>query len=259
MIIYKTTNILNGKFYIGKDKYNDPKYLGSGIYLIQAIKKYGKNNFIKEILCECDTNDEANIQERYWIRKLNSQNRDIGYNISEGGDGGDTITKNPNRDAWLEKKRGKIPWNKGKKTPRESIDKMIESKKKFFEMHPEKKINSGSFKPGESHVLYGKKRDENIVNKIVSTRMKNDGYKSNNPTNAQIAARHEVIAENIITGEKVEYKSVADICLQMNIPRVSMTCMLRHRYKTNKKRKYLDYKFYYKDKDYNEGKKFRKQ
>ena len=41
-IIYKTTNQLNGKWYIGKDEKNNPKYLDSGVLLEQAIKKYGK-------------------------------------------------------------------------------------------------------------------------------------------------------------------------------------------------------------------------
>ena len=41
MIIYKTTNLINGKFYIGKDSKNDPNYLGSGKILKKAFKKYG--------------------------------------------------------------------------------------------------------------------------------------------------------------------------------------------------------------------------
>ena len=45
MVIYKTTNLVNGKIYIGKDKYNNPKYLGSGKILKLAINKYGKGNF----------------------------------------------------------------------------------------------------------------------------------------------------------------------------------------------------------------------
>ena len=53
MVIYKTTNLLNGKIYIGKDKRNDRKYLGSGKILRQAVSKYGLRNFSKEILEEC--------------------------------------------------------------------------------------------------------------------------------------------------------------------------------------------------------------
>ncbi len=54
MVIYKTTNKINKKFNNGADSRNNPNYLGSGVYLINAIKKYGKENFKKEILEECN-------------------------------------------------------------------------------------------------------------------------------------------------------------------------------------------------------------
>jgi hypothetical protein len=50
MIIYKTTNIVNGKIYIGQDKYDNPNYLGSGKILQLSFQKYGIENFRKEIL-----------------------------------------------------------------------------------------------------------------------------------------------------------------------------------------------------------------
>lgn len=50
MIVYKTTNLINNKIYIGKDTHDNPKYLGSGIVLKRAIKKYGKLNFLKETI-----------------------------------------------------------------------------------------------------------------------------------------------------------------------------------------------------------------
>ena len=245
MIIYKTTNKLNGKIYIGKDKHNDPTYLGSGIYLKNAIKKYKKENFVKEIICECESMEDANEKEKYWIKTLNSCDKKIGYNIAHGGDGGDTITNNPNREVWLQKKKNKIPWNKGKKSSKESVDKMKSSKKKFFEENPDKKTNSGSFKPGRDHVLYGKKRDRGIVDKIISSRMKNDGYKNNNPTNAQISSRKPIIVEDTTTGVKTKYESISDAIKELNIPRISMTCMLRNKYKTGIRRKYKNLKFYY--------------
>lgn len=46
MIIYKTTNKINGKIYIGRYCGNRSSYLGSGSYLKRAIRKYGKDNFI---------------------------------------------------------------------------------------------------------------------------------------------------------------------------------------------------------------------
>lgn len=87
MIVYKTINKINGKIYIGQDSHNNPKYLGSGVVLNNAIKKYGKENFTKEILQECNSIKELNEAEIYWIKTFNSQNKDIGYSITSGGNG----------------------------------------------------------------------------------------------------------------------------------------------------------------------------
>lgn len=92
MIIYKTTNLINGKIYVGKDVFNNPNYFGSGIILTKSIKKYGISNFQKEILEECQSLKELNDKEIFWIDKLNSTNKKIGYNIAKGGDGGDTFS-----------------------------------------------------------------------------------------------------------------------------------------------------------------------
>lgn len=85
MIIYKTTNLINGKFYIGQDTHNNPSYLGSGTILKQAIKKYGREHFIKEILEQCDTQAELNEREKYWIQETHAL--ELGYNLAEGGFG----------------------------------------------------------------------------------------------------------------------------------------------------------------------------
>jgi hypothetical protein len=80
MIIYKTTNLITGKIYVGQDSKNNPNYLGSGKYIWNAIKKYGKENFKKEIICGCNSREELNEKEIYWIKELNSTNLEIGYN-----------------------------------------------------------------------------------------------------------------------------------------------------------------------------------
>ena len=56
-LIYETTNLVDGKKYIGKHatNKNDDDYLGSGVYLKRAIRKYGKDNFSKTILFEFDS------------------------------------------------------------------------------------------------------------------------------------------------------------------------------------------------------------
>ena len=85
MIIYKITNLINNKFYIGQDIKNDPKYFGSGKLIQMAIKKYGKENFIKETLEICTDEKQMDEREIFWIKELNATNRKIAYNICEGG------------------------------------------------------------------------------------------------------------------------------------------------------------------------------
>jgi group I intron endonuclease len=108
MIIYKITNNLNNKIYIGQDRNNNPSYFGSGKKIQSAIKKYGKENFVKEIIEECIDENHMNEREVYWISKYNSQDRKIGYNISDGGKEGDRqigqdIAKNGIYNYWVEK------------------------------------------------------------------------------------------------------------------------------------------------------------
>jgi len=88
MIIYKTTNLINGKIYIGKYKGKNKNYLGSGTLFKKALEKYGKENFSREVI-EDDIVDDKYLCERevYWIAFYNSTNLDIGYNLTIGGNG----------------------------------------------------------------------------------------------------------------------------------------------------------------------------
>lgn len=87
MIIYKTTNLVNSKIYVGQDSNNNSNYLGSGKLLCRAIKKYGIENFKKEIIEVCLSKTELNEKEIYWIEKLDARNPECGYNIMLGGNG----------------------------------------------------------------------------------------------------------------------------------------------------------------------------
>ena len=81
-ILYKTTNLVNDKTYIGIHKTNnlDDGYLGSGFSLIKAVSKYGKENFKREILEFCNSYDELlELEKLYvdldWVRDKSTYNR----------------------------------------------------------------------------------------------------------------------------------------------------------------------------------------
>jgi group I intron endonuclease len=83
--IYRTTNKINGKFYIGKHqtKNLNDGYMGSGKLLKRAIKKYGVDNFTKEILFIFDNEEDMNSKEKELVVLGESS-----YNLCEGGNGG---------------------------------------------------------------------------------------------------------------------------------------------------------------------------
>lgn len=93
MIIYKATNTVNGKVYIGQTTktlkrrksvhYNNAK-CGSDNYFHKAIMKYGIKYFTWEILCKCDSLDELNQLEMYHIED-NTSLVPFGYNMTGGG------------------------------------------------------------------------------------------------------------------------------------------------------------------------------
>lgn len=92
--IYKTTNLLNGMFYIGKHQTEDlnDTYLGSGVYLKRAITKYGKCNFKKEVLYVFDSEEEMNAKEKEIINESLLKDP-LCYNLMLGGEGGDTWSR----------------------------------------------------------------------------------------------------------------------------------------------------------------------
>lgn len=93
-IIYKATNLINGKYYVGQTLYSLTRRRSIHInYALKrkdkmifhsAIRKYGDDNFEWKVLERCKTKDFLNKREKYYIKKLNTSIPN-GYNLNNGG------------------------------------------------------------------------------------------------------------------------------------------------------------------------------
>jgi len=102
-VIYKATNKINGNIYIGQTIQNLSTRISghissaivgnSDLHFHRAIRKYGKDNFVWDVIDEADTKEELNMMERYWIKYYNSY-KGRGYNSAPGGDGNAGIKYN---------------------------------------------------------------------------------------------------------------------------------------------------------------------
>lgn len=94
--VYKITNKVTGKIYIGitnqgsGTRYRHHWYearIGDPCPIHKSMAKYGEENFTLEIIDFADTYEELKEKEKFYIKKFNSTDRSIGYNLTEGGDG----------------------------------------------------------------------------------------------------------------------------------------------------------------------------
>jgi group I intron endonuclease len=154
MVIYKTTNLVNGKQYIGRDRNNNPNYLGSGICIKNAIKKYGKQNFKKEILEECSSFEHLMEREEYWLNYYDAGTNPNFYNMH-------------NRSLGFSA-RGVDHYNFGKKLSPEHKEKLTQSRK--GKRHSEESIQKMKLAQlGEKHHFYGKRHNEETRRKIAES------------------------------------------------------------------------------------------
>ena len=147
--IYLTTNLVNGKKYIGQHNGSiKDNYLGSGVLLVKAIEKYGKENFKKEILEECDIT-ELDEKEKYWIAYYNALEDENFYNLSKGGQKGDGweaarrfFQRHPEKaqEVYQRNYQNLKEWRKNNPDKvKENIEKMIQGSRDYYNAHPEKR------------------------------------------------------------------------------------------------------------------------
>jgi len=163
--IYKITNLLNGKVYVGKHTCDriENLYFGSGVAIKRAIKKYGKDNFKKEIVCVCDTEEKLNDAEIHWIEKFGSFGD--GYNLTKGGEG-----------------------LLGRKLSPSEIERARSSRIEFYKNNPESRNNLSEIakkRLGSKNPFYGKKLTQEHINKMTLARVK-AMTGENNPSSVKV-------------------------------------------------------------------------
>ncbi len=202
-IIYKVTNTINGKIYIGQTIQNFSDRKRKHLYEAKknckvrfhlAINKYGSENFTWEILCSCFSIEECNVMEEYYISYFDTTKKQKGYNIKFGGE-------NYRLSEETKIKIGNA--NKGKKHTEEAKKKMSKSRsgenhfrfgKSLTEEHKEKlrekkigtrfsedvKKKMSESKRGEQNPMFGKKipitEERRNILKILFAKEKNPMY-----------------------------------------------------------------------------------
>lgn len=158
--VYITTNLINGKKYLGKHNGKNTRYLGSGKLLTDAIKKYGKENFKLEVVKECDSEHEAYLLEKELSILWDVVNNENWYNLKVGGEGFSSGELHPQFNLpKTEKHRKKLSEsNLGKR--RTEQQKKNQSCKMIGENNPCFGLT------GENHPAYGHKKTSEVKSKI---------------------------------------------------------------------------------------------
>lgn len=163
--VYKITNKISGKIYIGKHQTKDPNddYMGSGKLLGYAKKKHGIENFEKEVLFAFETEDEMDAKEAELVTEEFCR-RDDTYNICPGGRGG----------------FGHINSNVLTTEKRKANAKKLKYNESFMKGCSLGGINSNKLHPktGKNNPNYGKSVSEEIKEKMsFSQRGENSKFK----------------------------------------------------------------------------------
>ncbi len=124
-LIYKITNTINGKYYIGAHKTDNvfDSYMGSGVLIKRAIRKHGKQNFQKEILFVFNSEEEMFEKERELVNEETVYDKNC-YNQNTGGTGSTYLLQ-----QWR--------WQKNSNLAKEASRKGIEKQKELAATNPE--------------------------------------------------------------------------------------------------------------------------
>lgn len=220
-IIYKTTNIVNGKIYIGIHSTNNLQdgYLGSGRLFKKALKKYGRKKFKREILENFKTREEAEEREIELVNPIFVK-KESNYNVATGGRSGNglnnkgrkhtkaaklAISKSQIGKPLSEKTKKKIgDTHRGRKLSKETIAKQKKGRDLFYKNNVA--THKGFRHSEESKIKMSKAKKGTKLSEITKKRM------SESRRGKRISGRKII---NIETGDI--FKSVSVACDELNI------------------------------------------
>ena len=172
---------LNGKSYIGQTGSSLSRRTQSDFsgykdctVFYHAIQKYGHENIITTILCQCSTLAEANWKEQWYIKRYNTLAPN-GYNLQSGGDNFNHSSESRQRMSVL--RQGEFAPMYGKSHTLETKEKLSKSKRG--------KKNPMYGKAGELHHNYGTKRPDTAERNRQNTGEKSPVYGKSNPSVAE--------------------------------------------------------------------------
>lgn len=218
--IYLTTNLINGMMYFGQHKSEsfDESYKGSGTLVRRAYDKHGWENFKTEVLEWCQSREELNEREKYWISYYDAVNSPDFYNIAPGGECGPIYLGELNgmygRHHTEESKEKMRNARQGKSMSKESIEKISKATS------------------GENHHLYGKHHTEESKEKMrqakLGKKMSEEFCKLRSsmmlgPGNVMYGRHHteearrkmsEASANREISDEEIRYRYKRVLCIE---------------------------------------------
>jgi len=173
MIIYKVTNKITGKSYIGQTiktlnirrngHYADVKRnKNDNNYFHNALRKYGKENFEWETIEECNSKEDLNLAEEWYIRYYNTFGKG-GYNLTYGGEG----SQGYKHTEESKRKIGNI--SKGRKLSKEWREKISKSGKGRI-VSEETKRKMSECQIGKNNSFYGKTHSDETI-KVISDKL----------------------------------------------------------------------------------------
>lgn len=210
--IYKTTNKIDNKIYVGK-KYGifDNNYYGSGKILLQALKKYGRDNFSCEVLKYCETENQLNESEIYFIRELKPQ-----YNIASGGTGGDTL-----KLANTEHKQNVFD-RRSQSLKKKWSSLSVEQKKEWSDSISAGKKGKASHRPNYRHHSDEVKKRISESNKIAASIKSDEIKQRQRDAMARRAGIPNTACYKRVEFNGVIYDSVKAACMALNMCSITL-------------------------------------